>query len=105
MRLLLVLLILIPYLHLAHPVTFKSASAWLSAPGFLFEGQPQRQRAAAVEQGRDEAVPDGAGFCALVVREHVNDSSLPSHSYCRTSASPPGAVTNAGATPSATDIF
>ena len=26
---------------------------------------------------------DGAGFCALVVRENVNDLSLPSHSYKR----------------------
>ena len=26
---------------------------------------------------------DGAGFCALVVRDNVNASSLPSHSYKR----------------------
>ena len=26
---------------------------------------------------------DGAGFCALVLRENVNDSFVPSHSYKR----------------------
>ena len=33
-----------PYRYQAHPLTPKSAPAWLSAAGSMFDGQPQRQR-------------------------------------------------------------